>query len=212
MYNRVNVNVLASTSVPFRPTTVQVPNLALSWHETANSVHCTVYTTGTLIIYKRPLGSALHRYLLCDLMQGNIRKKAKSEQRNSLPCTNIMKETPRRITVTSSLNQLGKRVVGGGGITFHSRPFIQQAYWKTTWTVFSISNICFVTNTLLGPNAGDKVRKFYTSQDQYSFDRINESKAWYILRFLHDAKIPHRAVSLWPHYHAVGYSLNDNSA
>ncbi len=34
---RVNVNVSASTSVPFRPTTVQVPNLTLNWHETDNS-------------------------------------------------------------------------------------------------------------------------------------------------------------------------------
>jgi hypothetical protein len=67
------------------------------------TVYTVLYTPGTLIIYNRTLGSALHRYLLCDLMQENIRKKAKSEQRNSLPCTNIMKETPRRITVTSSL-------------------------------------------------------------------------------------------------------------
>ncbi len=93
---------------------------------------CTLYTPGTLIIYNKPLGSALHRYLLSDLMQGNISKKAKSEQRNSLPCTNIVKETPRRITITSSLNekssnQLCKRVVGEGGITFHSSPFLQQA-------------------------------------------------------------------------------------
>ncbi len=36
--SRVNVNILASTSVPFRPTTVQMPNLALTRHETDNSV------------------------------------------------------------------------------------------------------------------------------------------------------------------------------
>ncbi len=34
---RVNVNILASTIVPVRPTAVQVPNLALTWHETGNS-------------------------------------------------------------------------------------------------------------------------------------------------------------------------------
>jgi hypothetical protein len=37
--SRVNVNVLASTSVQFKPTTVQVPNLTLHSHETDNSVH-----------------------------------------------------------------------------------------------------------------------------------------------------------------------------
>ncbi len=34
----MSVNILSLTSVPFRPTTVQVPNLALIWHETNNSV------------------------------------------------------------------------------------------------------------------------------------------------------------------------------
>ncbi len=37
VHSRLNVNILASQSVPFRPTTVQVPNLALTWHETDNS-------------------------------------------------------------------------------------------------------------------------------------------------------------------------------
>ncbi len=36
--SRVNVNILAS-SVPFRPTTVQVPNLALTRHDMDNSVY-----------------------------------------------------------------------------------------------------------------------------------------------------------------------------
>jgi hypothetical protein len=67
-------------------------------------------------------------------MQGNIRKKGKSEQRNSLPCTNTMKETPRRITVTSSLNekssnQLGKRVVGEGGHYFSPPPLSTAVFW-----------------------------------------------------------------------------------
>jgi hypothetical protein len=35
--SRVNVNILASTSVPFRPTMVQVPNLALTRHDMDNS-------------------------------------------------------------------------------------------------------------------------------------------------------------------------------
>jgi hypothetical protein len=30
IHSRVNVNIIASTSAPFRPTTVQVPNLALT--------------------------------------------------------------------------------------------------------------------------------------------------------------------------------------
>ncbi len=34
----VNVNILAATSDPIRPTTEQVPILALTWHETDNSV------------------------------------------------------------------------------------------------------------------------------------------------------------------------------
>jgi hypothetical protein len=34
----VNVNILASKRVPLRPTMVNVPNLALTWHETDNSV------------------------------------------------------------------------------------------------------------------------------------------------------------------------------
>ena len=38
VHSRVNVNILASTSVPFRPTTVPVPNLALTWRETDISV------------------------------------------------------------------------------------------------------------------------------------------------------------------------------
>jgi hypothetical protein len=37
VHSRVNVNILASTCVPFRPVTVQVPNLSLTWHETDNS-------------------------------------------------------------------------------------------------------------------------------------------------------------------------------
>ncbi len=36
--SRVNVNILASTSVPFKPTAVQMTNLALTGHETDNSV------------------------------------------------------------------------------------------------------------------------------------------------------------------------------
>jgi hypothetical protein len=35
--SRVNVNILAPTSVPFRPKTVQVPNLALTRHDIDNS-------------------------------------------------------------------------------------------------------------------------------------------------------------------------------
>ncbi len=35
----MNVNILAWPSVPFRPTTVQVPILALTLHETDNSVY-----------------------------------------------------------------------------------------------------------------------------------------------------------------------------
>ncbi len=35
----MNVNILASTSVPFRPMMVQVPNLAQTWHELDNSVY-----------------------------------------------------------------------------------------------------------------------------------------------------------------------------
>jgi hypothetical protein len=34
----MNVNILASTSVPFRLTTVQLPNLALTLHKTDNNV------------------------------------------------------------------------------------------------------------------------------------------------------------------------------
>ncbi len=38
VHSRVNVNILALTSVLVRSTTVQVPNLALTLHETENSV------------------------------------------------------------------------------------------------------------------------------------------------------------------------------
>jgi hypothetical protein len=38
VYSRVNVKILSSTSVSYRPTTVQVPSLALTRHETDNSL------------------------------------------------------------------------------------------------------------------------------------------------------------------------------
>ncbi len=38
LHSRLNVNILASTSISFRHTTVRVPNVALTWHDTNNSV------------------------------------------------------------------------------------------------------------------------------------------------------------------------------
>jgi hypothetical protein len=45
MHERVDqlTNILASTSVPYRPTTLQVSNSALTWHETHNSAYPMFY-------------------------------------------------------------------------------------------------------------------------------------------------------------------------
>ena len=45
---RLDVNILASASVPFRPTTVQVPNFALTWHDTDKSVGCCGHPTSAI--------------------------------------------------------------------------------------------------------------------------------------------------------------------
>ncbi len=59
VHSRLNVNILASTNVPFRPTTVQMPNLALTWHETDNSAYGDLRSAGALFtrqIYSRDGG------------------------------------------------------------------------------------------------------------------------------------------------------------
>jgi hypothetical protein len=52
-HSRVNENISASTSVPFRPMTVKVPNLALAWHETDNLAAQSNYGRGQ-VLKKRP--------------------------------------------------------------------------------------------------------------------------------------------------------------
>ncbi len=58
----LNVNILFSTSVPFRTTTVQVPNyLALNWHETDSSAWTQGAVFTSLLCCKR---MHLHDFIL----------------------------------------------------------------------------------------------------------------------------------------------------
>jgi hypothetical protein len=77
-------------------------------------------------------------------------------------------------------------VVGGGGVGV--TPPAPAPFYSGFWTDFQrrcerFFHICFMTNTLLRPNAGDNVRKFCTSRDQYGFGSIIDSKEKAIVGF-----------------------------
>jgi hypothetical protein len=65
-----------------------------------------------------------------------------------------LKGRRRIITVTSSLNeistdQLGKRVVGGGGVTQHASPLCAASFWKDIYLKDDVNDFPSISRILV---------------------------------------------------------------